>query len=164
MSVISSDKNLLAGSAAVTILLFFAGLFLKEQTDVAALMTSVKDHYDEEFNKFTLLQIQFDRNTLAIEKISEAQDLRIGKINEQIVTNVAVVNEVRIAIESLKQNALSEAASMVNGRSDRISSYEQLTRRIDEVQLRITEVQRQVSAIEGKLGESVPTPPLGVPH
>lgn len=157
MSVISSDKNLLAGSAAVTILLFFAGLFLKEQTDVAALMTSVKDHYDEEFNKF-------DRNTLAIEKISEAQDLRIGKINEQIVTNVAVVNEVRIAIESLKQNALSEAASMVNGRSDQISSYEQLTRRIDEVQLRITEVQRQVSAIEGKLGESVPTPPLGVPH
>ena len=108
-----SSNQWLAGGV-VTVVVFLAGLFLKEQTDISAINQRESDH---------------------------AQS-----IGEQIVL-------IRSEIRDISDER-ARADDAIGKRLDTLGDT--LSQRIDIVNQRLNEIQRQTSAIEGRLGDALP--------
>jgi len=144
----SRGQNWLAGSAAA-FLVFLAGVFVKEQSDIAHVEQSEKDHSDADDKQFLLLQQQIDRRIAAVDSNAHELSARIEKAKDSDVSNATIIVENRAQIAALIHDLATLKAQFDQGRGERIVNDEALSKRIDELALRVTEVQRQIAAIEG---------------
>ena len=114
------------------------------------------------------LQAQIDRRFKSLEDMENKLDAALDKDADSHAANYAAIAEARAQIGSLKETIASLKDTFDRGRMERQDADVNLgkridelsltdTRRIDDINLRFTEIQRQVSAIEAKLGESTPT-------
>ncbi len=117
----TSDDGGLAGTqqgwlagGTVTVFLFLAGLFIKEQTDISSINQRESDHAEAINAQVALIRIDLQNLVGTRERIDDAVSRRMN---------------------------------------DNVDS---LSKRIDIVNDRLTEIQRQTSAIEGKIGDSMP--------
>lgn len=142
-------------------------LFLKEQTDIAAVIEREHDHSEEDQRFRDALQVQLDRRFKVLEDMENKLDAALDKGADGHAANYAAIAEARAQIGSLKETITALKETFDHGRTERQEADVNLgkrideltltdTRRIDDINLRFTEIQRQVSAVEARLGESAP--------
>jgi predicted nucleic acid-binding Zn-ribbon protein len=159
-----------AWSLAGGVFVLFVSLFIKEQADVSALEALSRANHEEYADKFLHLGNEIDRR-------SSQRDLEVAKIGERLdklVDELATVGSAQASLKSTSDanheslSALREA--MTQARAERLVNEETLNRRIndlgdavtkrnDQIDLRVTEIQRQMSVVESKQDESSPHPP-----
>lgn len=139
--------------------LFFLGLFLKEQIDLSALSQRETDHSANDDREFTLLQSEIDRRLTDIAATIRRQTDAIEKGQEDKVTISTAIAENKGQLASVRNDLTTLKERYDQGRGERIADDEGLGKRIEEMGQRLSEVQRQVSALEGKeSGERLPVP------
>ena len=160
----------MAGGSVAAFIVFFAGLIITEQRDVASLKQEETDHNSEDARARQALQEEIDRRFKQQDedlhhRIEEAavaaKDLaeKAEKISDTQVLNVSAVAELKAQVVAMIASLTDLRARFDQGRAERMSADASLSDHYENINARLTELQRQVSAIEGKLGDSLPNPP-----
>ena len=145
-----SKMGVFAG-ALVTVSLFFLGLLIKEQTDVATITQRESDHHTQDEHEFASLQLQVDHRFDKQDEINrermelvEKNKASVDDIKTAIAADKMVVTQVLAEIETLKRQ-------YDVGRGERVATDDSLLKRIEELSARLIEIQRQGSLLEGRL-------------
>lgn len=150
-----SRAGFIAG-AAVSCALFFLGLFMKVEQDIATITEREHAHNEEDEREFKALQSEVDHRfdsqaQLNRDRLAQAQADKdsIADIRAQLAAD-------KVEVETLWTNILILRQQYEQGRGERMGSDDNLARRLDDLGSKVLEIQRENAVLEGRLASIVP--------